>query len=312
MMKKLILTLLLTLFAAPICFASDNYIAYASDKKTVKSEKQQLQTLEKEVKATLKKQLAYTNSYDIDGLKSLYSANYLNADGFDKTMYFDLVDKTWKLYPDIKYSMSIDSINIVGNTAIVSVTEYATASTKEKVDEIEIKGYLKSYSDTIYYLEKVGSNWLITSDSIISEETKLTYGEANEIKTELIVPQLVPANKEYTASLKITVPDKKMLLIASIGQEKITYPHENALEVYRKLPESGILERVFKANKDNLNEYTVASVGITRAHVSKDKEIKLVVTGLGYIITRTNVISLKDFSKVKVDGKKETTAKLVD
>jgi len=67
-----------------------------------------------------------------------------------------------------------------------------------------------------------------------------------------------------------------------------------------------------KIIKDNLNEYTVASVGITRAHVSKDKEIKLVVTGLGYIITRTNVISLKDFSKVKVNGKKETTAKLVD
>lgn len=310
-MKNLVITLLSTLIIATPCFASDNYIAYA-DKVSAKSSAKQYQTLDKEIRTTLKKQINYTNNYDFEGLKSLYSEKYLNADGFNKTMYFDLVRKTWDLYPDIKYTMNIDSISIVGNTAIASVSEYAKATTSEKVDEIEIKGYLKSSSDCLYYLEKVGDNWLVTSDSIISEETVLTYGEANDIKVELIVPQLVPAGKEYTASLNITLPDKKMLTIASIGQEKITYPHVNADEVFRKLPENGILERVFKANKDNLNEYTVASIGITRARVTPEKEIKLVVSGLGYIITRTNVIPTKDFSKVKPNGKKETTAKLVD
>lgn len=310
-MKNLVITLLSTLIIATPCLASDNYIAYA-DKISAKSSAKQYQTLDKEIRTTLKKQINYTNNYDFEGLKSLYSEKYLNADGFNKTMYFDLVRKTWDLYPDIKYTMNIDSISIVGNTAIASVSEYAKATTSEKVDEIEIKGYLKSSSDCLYYLEKVGDNWLVTSDSIISEETVLTYGEANDIKVELIVPQLVPAGKEYTASLNIALPDKKMLTIASIGQEKITYPHVNADEVFRKLPENGILERVFKANKDNLNEYTVASIGITRARVTPEKEIKLVVSGLGYIITRTNVIPTKDFSKVKPNGKKETTAKLVD
>ncbi len=309
-MKKIILTIVIALLLTPTCFASDNYIAYASN--STKKTKNQTQKLEKEVKNTLKQLITYTNEYNSDGLKSIYSNNYLNADGFDKKMYFDLVEKTWKLYPDIKYSMDIDSINIVGNTAIAGVREYASATSSEKVDEIEIKGYLKSYSDCLYYLEKVGDNWLITSDNIISEKTTLTYGEASEVKVELIVPQLVPANKEYTASLSVTVPDKKMLTIASIGQEKITYPHVNATEVYRKLPESGILERVFKSNKDNLNEYTVASIGITRAQITKEKQIKLVVTGLGYVITRTNVIPTKDFSKVNGNVKKETTAKLVD
>ena len=309
-MKKLILTFLVTLFISPVCFASDNYIAYASN--SLKKTRQQNQTLEKEVKATLKQQIQYTNSYNAEGLKTLYSNNYLNSDGFDKSMYFDLINKTWKLYPDIKYLMNIKDINIVGNTAIATVSEYASATTKEKVDETEITGYLKSNSDCLYYLEKVGDKWLITADGIINEKTMLTYGEASEVKFELIVPQLVPANKEYTASLNVSVPDKKMLVIASIGQEKITYPHVNATEVYRKLPESGILERVFKANKDNLNEYTVASIGVTRARVTPDKQIKIVVTGLGYVITRTNVIPARDFSKVEVNGKKETTAKLVD
>lgn len=311
-MKKIILVLLISLFTAPACLASDNYIAYATDKKTAKNEKQQVQSLEKEVRSAIKQQVNYTNTQNKDGLKSLYANDYLNADGFDLSMYFELVEKTWGLYPDIKYTMHINNISIIGNTAIAYVTENAKATTTEKIDETEIKGYLKSTSDSLYYLEKIGDRWLIKSDSIVSEKTELTYGEANDIKIELIVPQLVPANKEYTASLNITVPDKKMLTIASIGQEKITYPHVNAVEVYRKLPESGILERLFRANKDNLNEYTVASVGITRAHVNKQKEIRLVVTGLGYVITRTNVISAKDFSKVKENGKKETTAKLVD
>lgn len=311
-MKRIVLFLLVSLFLTPVCFASDNYIAYATDKKTSKNEKQQVQSLEKEVRYTIKQQINYTNAQNKDGLKSLYANDYLNADGFDLNMYFELVEKTWKLYPDIKYTIHINNISIIGNTAIVAVTENAKATTTEKVDETEIKGYLKSNSDSLYYLEKIGDKWLIKSDSIISEKTELTYGEANDIKIELIVPQLVPANKEYTASLSITVPDKKMLTIASIGQEKITYPHVNAVEVYRKLPESGILERLFRANKDNLNEYTVASVGITRAHITKQKEIKIVVTGLGYVITRTNVISTKNFPKVKENGKKETTAKLVD
>lgn len=311
-MKRIVLVLLISLFMSQNCFASDNYIAYATDKKQARNERQQIQSLEKELKATLKQQIYYTNTNNKDGLRSLYANDYINADGFDLNMYFELVEKTWKLYPDIKYTMHIDNISIIGNTAIVAVTENAKATTTEKVDETEIKGYLKSTSDSLYYLEKIGDRWLIKSDSIISEKTELTYGEANDIKIELVVPQLVPANKEYTASLNITVPDKKMLTIASIGQEKITYPHVNATEVYRKLPESGILERVFRANKENLNEYTVASVGITRAQVNKEKEIKLIVTGLGYVITRTNVIAAKDFSKVKENGKKETTAKLVD
>ena len=309
-MNRIILTLLISLFLTPVCFASDNYIAYAD--KSVRNSKQETQQLEKEIRAALKRQVFYTNHFDKEKLKSVYADNYLNADGFNKTMYFELVDKTWQLYPDIKYTMFINKIDITGNTAIVYVNENAVATTTEKVDETEIKGYLKSYSDSIYYMEKVGDNWLITSDCTISEKTTLTYGEANEIKMDLIVPQLVYAGKEYTASLNVTVPDKKMLTIASIGQEHITYPHVNAQEVYRKLPESGILERIFRANTGNYNEYTVGSVGITRAKVNSNKEVKLVVTGLGYIITRTNVTSSKDFSKVKENGKKETSAKLVE
>ena len=313
-MKRIILLFLIAIFFIPASFASDNYIAYA-DKSSAKTSAKQSQALEKEVKYTLRKLIFYTNTYKKENLEALYADNYINADGFDKKIYFELVQKTWNLYPDIKYTMDIKDIKIIGNTAIAYVDEYAYASTTENVEETSIKGKLKSFSECIYYLEKVGDNWLITSDNIVDEKTSLTYGEANNLDVELIVPQLVNNNKEYTASLKIKVPDKNMFVIASIGQEQITYPQVNSEEVFRKLPESGILERVFRANKNNFNEYTVASLGITRANViekNNKKEIKLVITGLGYILTRTNVIPQKDFSKVKKNEQKETTAKTLD
>lgn len=306
-MKKLILTLIIAFLITPACFASDNYVAYAGKSATAK----QSQNLEKEVKNFFKSQLVYTNTGNIEALKKMYAKNYINADGFGKETYFDLVQKTLKMYPDIKYSMNITKISIIGNTAVVEAVEKATASSVEAVGETDITGYLKSYSNSIYYLEKNGDNWFVTSDQIINERTTLTYGEANDIKMDLVVPQLVPANKPYTASLNLDINDGKMIVIASIGQEKITYPQINSEESYRKLPESGILERIFTANKDNLNEYTVASIGITRAKLAKNKDVKLLVTGLGYIITRTNVIPEKNF-KVVENGKKETTAKSVE
>ncbi len=306
-MKKLILTILIAIMLTPTAFAAHRNNSF---KTVVKQPTQHLRVLDSEIRNTIKMQSEYTKKYDKEGLLSLYSDNYYNADGFDKTIYSDLIDKTWKMYPDIKYKTVIQKIDIVGNTAIVYVTEYAKATAKEKVNENDVNGSLSSESNCIYYLEKVGNKWLITSDSITNEKTVLTYGEANQIQMDLIVPQIVNAGKEYTATLSIKLNKPGMIAIASIGQEKITYPQINAEEVFRKLPKDGMLERVFKANKNNFNEYTVASVGITRANVAKNNEIKLMVTGLGYVITRTNIIPTKDFSKVKQNDTKKTVSKL--
>lgn len=308
-MKKLILTLLIAVILSPVSFASQSKTVETN---AVSTSKQSIKSAEREVRETLKLQLKHTKTKNRDGLLALYSENYCNTDGFDKKIYADLIKKTWELYPDIVYKMNIRKVNIINNTAIVHVTENAKATATEKVDENSIQGHLNSASDCIYYLEKIGDKWFIYSDSILNEKTSLTYGEADNVNIELTTPQSVLAGKEYTASLNIKSKDPKMIIIASIGQENITYPQTNSEEVFRKLPKDGNLERLFRANKNNFNEYTVASIGITRADVAKNNEIKLVVTGLGYVITRTNVISAKDFSKVKQNGKKKTTPKLLE
>ena len=255
-----------------------------------------------EIKKTLYLHIKYANTYNLDGLKNLYADNYINADGLNKEIYFDLIKKTWESYPDIKYKMGIKSIAINNNIAVVQVSENAIATTNSKSGLVDEKGLLESTSDNVYYLEKINNEWLVTSDHIIFEKTFLGYGSAKEIKVDLTAPCQILANTQYTSSLKIEAP-KNSLVIASIGRENITYPQTIAEEVFRKLPEDGILERVFTANSKNINEYAVASFGITKAEINKGTEIKIYVTGLGFIMSRVNVIPKNDFIKVATDEK---------
>ena len=51
---------------------------------------------------------------------------------------------------------------------------------------------------------------------------------------------------------------------------------------------------MFTANSDNVNEYIIASIGLTKAAIT-DTSIKLSLTGFGYQITRVNVIPQNKF-----------------
>lgn len=255
-----------------------------------------------EIKKTLTLHTKYSNSYDLEKLKNLYSEKYISSDGLNRDIYFELVQKTWESYPDIKYKMEVKNIEITDNLAVVQIRETATATTNGQSKIVTDKGSLASLSDTVYYLERVNNQWLVTSDNILFEKTNLMYGSAKELDAILTAPIQVQTNTQYTTSLKITQP-KDSFIIASIGHENITYPQSIAEEVFRKLPEDGILERVTTANDKNLNEYAVASFGITKAEIRNGKEIKIFVTGLGFMMNRVNVIPYK--KDVKLDAKTE-------
>ena len=256
-----------------------------------------------EIRRTFSTHLKYSNNYEFENLKNLYASTYINADGLNRDIYFDLVKKTWESYPDIKYRMEIKNIEINDNIAAVQIHEIASATTDSKSGVVDEKGCLESVSDGVYYLEKINNQWLVTSDYILFEKTSLRYGAAKELDINLIAPIQISANTPYTTTLKIN-PPKDSFIIASIGHENITYPQSIAEEVFRKLPEDGILERVTKSNNKNLNEYAVASFGITKAEIKNGREIKIYVTGIGFIMNRVNVIPKKE--DVKLDIKNNT------
>lgn len=132
---------------------------------------------------------------------------------------------------------------------------------------------------------------------IIEETSTLKYGDARYTNIELNAPKQIGANKYYTVTLKVDAP-KDSVVIASINKENIVYPQTKSDDAFRKMPDDNILERVFLSNKNNVNEYAVASVGITRAENYSDNQIRVYMGGLAFIMTRINVVPENKYIKV--------------
>ena len=254
----------------------------------------------REVKKVLESQVKYANKTDFENFISTYDKKYINADGFNLDSYSKLVKETWNTFHEIKYSIDIKNVVVCDNKAIAELTE--TSYAQIPVNET-LSGELKSFANSVYYLQKTDDGWKVVSDSVLDETTSMLYGEAKDLDIKLTVPKQILADTEYTASLEFT-PPAETIAIASISNEKVEYPQKQLQEVFRKMPEDNILERIFRANTDNVNEYIVASIGLTKADVS-DLSIKLSLTGFGYTIKRVNVIPQNKFITLKEELKND-------
>lgn len=300
-MKKIVLILTLLLLC-PASFAqnnvpSDNIALLTKQGFFDKPQQSTFLGSYEEVRKVIYQHLRYANSYNLNGLMTLYAPNYINSDGIGKDIYFDLIKKTWQTYPNIKYKIDIKNVEINGNSAVIQVSENAIATTDAKSKIVNETGLLESFSNSVYYLENMNNKWLITSDHIVSEKTYLRYGSAKLLDIQLDAPSQIAADTPYTSTLRMDVP-KDSIIIASVGKENITYPQTISEEVFRKMPQGGVLERVLKSNDKNINEYSVASFGITKAKITNQTEIKIYITGLGFVMSRVNVIPKNDFVKV--------------
>lgn len=290
-MKKLSVLIILTLLLANICPAEAGIISLHKSR----AEQNRLyKSAYNDVKHVIDQQTVYTNKYDLDGLSSLYAKEFVNSDGFNKEVYFKLIKETWETYPDISYKTQINKIEVGENYATVYVDEVAVATSKETVEDLTVIGELYSTSKCVYYLEKQGSKWLISSEKVLDETSTLKYGDARYADIKLNVPKQIGAGKEYTASLNVVAPIDSVI-IASISKENIVYPQTKSEDAFRKLTDNSVLERVFTSNKNNVNEYAVASVGITRAESVSDTQARIYMGGLAFIMTRINVIPENKF-----------------
>lgn len=274
-MKRYLLTLFIFLLLTPTSFANNNIFKTGIFDNNTRG-----------VKSLLNTQIKYANKNNFDKFISTYDPNYKNGDGYDLEVYSKLVKELWENYDNIKYGIKIKDITFEEDgTAKVSLIETSRADipvTKK------MSGVLKSEADSIYYLKKINGKWKVTSDKINEEVTSMLYGEAVDLNIKLSAPLEVTPGYEYTASLEFD-PPKDTFAIASIAKDKVEYPQKQAKEVFRKLPDDHILERLFISNKDNANEYVIASIGLTKADI-KDLSIKLSLTGFGYQIIRVNVV----------------------
>ncbi|MBR1776279.1 hypothetical protein IJ750_04315 [bacterium] len=245
----------------------------------------QIKTDERAVKSVLNSQVKYANKSNFEKFISTYDKNYKNSDGFDLNTYSSLVKDLWNTYDNIKYGIKFKQISFEGDDkACVKLVETSQANIPVSA---KMNGELKSWADSVYYLKKTDGKWKVISDAVIEENTSMMYGDAMNLDVKLTAPKIVEPNYEYTASLEF-IPPKDTFAIASIAKDKVVYPQQQAKEVFRKMPEDNILERLFISNSDDANEYIVASIGLTKADVC-DMSIKLSLTGFGYQIIRVNV-----------------------
>ena len=251
----------------------------------------------KEVKKLLESQVKYANKTDFKNFISTYDKKYINADGFNLDSYANLVKETWNTYDKIEYGIDIKNVAVCEDKAIAELTE--TSYAEVPVNE-NLIGELKSIANSVYYLERTDDGWKVVSDSVLDETTSMLYGEAKNLDIKLTVPKQILADTEYTATLEFT-PPAETIAIASITSEKVEYPQKQVQEVFRKMPEDNILERIFRANTDNVNEYIIASIGLTKADIN-DLSIKLSLTGFGYTIKRVNIIPQNKFITVKEES----------
>ena len=300
-MKKISVLIFSALLLASICPVQAGIVATQK----AKIEQNRIYKINyNDVKAVINQQTVYTNKYDLDGLSSLYAKDFTNSDGFNKEVYFKLIKETWETYPDIIYKTHINNIEFSDNYATVVVDETAIATSKETVGELSVIGELYSTSKCVYFLEKQGTKWVISSEKILDETSTLKYGNARYSKIELSAPKQIGANQDYTATLKVAAP-KDSAVIASISKENIVYPQTKAEDAFRRLTGDNILERVFHSNSENVNEYTVASVGITRAEPTyTPDEVRVYMGGLAFIMTRVNVVPKNKFVKIEDESKK--------
>lgn len=284
-MKKIILSALLFILLSPASFADGKFFKSDFFNSNIRG-----------VKSTLNSQIKYANKNNFDKFIATYDTNYKNGDGYDLDIYSKLVKELWENYDNIKYGIKIKDITFnEDGTAVVTLTETSCADipvTKK------MNGVLKSEANSVYYMKKINGKWKVTADKINDEVTSMMYGEAVNLDIKLSAPKEVTPGYEYTASLEFT-PPKDTFAIASIAKDKVEYPQKQAKEVFRKLPEDHILERLFIANSDKANEYVIASIGLTKADI-QDMSIKLSLTGFGYQIIRVNVVD-----EIKKDETKE-------
>lgn len=293
-MKKIsVLLIISALFFAIPCNAGvvSSYKAKVEQNKILKSD-------ENSIKIILNQQTEHANKHDTLALGSFYSNSFINSDGFNKEIYFKLIKDTFETYPDITYKTYIHNIQVTGSHATAYVTETAVATSKEEIGEFETIGELFSASDCIYHFQKHGTVWLIESEQVLEETSTLRYGSARYIDIELNTPKLVGSNKSYTSTLKVNVP-RGTTAVASISKENIVYPQIKAEEAFRRLSDENILERVFKSNDKNVNEYNVASIGLTHAENYDEKHIRVYMNGLAFIMTRVNVIPENKFITIE-------------
>lgn len=245
------------------------------------------------------------NKHNINALKKVYADDFINTDGQNKTQLFALMTRTYAGYPDMKTEYEVKQITSTKRYAMASVVQKVTATTKDTSKITKDKGTYNATLDTVFYLKKMGSEWKIYSEAVLSETSTLAYGMAKGVPAIINAPQKVLSGNDYSASVVVETPDGYSA-IASVNSTQIVEGYNMNGESFRQVPtEGGVIERVLKANSDNNNEAVVVSVGFTKLTQDMFKKAKMDISGLMILMRRVDIVPENSNHKVTDKAKND-------
>jgi len=296
-MRKIVYSLLIALLVAPAISIPSQASLISDRAYRLEQRKENKQNI-KQIKALFDIHDIYSNKHDLENLGKLYADSYINNDGFTKKAYFKSIKETWEACENLNYTTKILSIEINGDNATVDVEETATGTIIEKMlDQLPIAGEIHSKSRGIYHLTKINGNWYISGETSLADESSLLYGDARFMNIELQSPAQVQSGETYTVSLKIDA-DKDTYIVGSIDHDPVTYPTNTPQSELRPINASQTLERLIKANTDNINEYAIASMAISKVKPLPNEGMRIYMAGLACVMRRVNVVPKNNFIKV--------------
>lgn len=230
----------------------------------------------------------YSDLNNFKKIKSYFSKDFVNNDGFDYSLYLKSMKDSSDTYTNRKSKTKILDIQIMENYATVHVEENGEATTlKDSKDNLG-KGTIILKAEIYYTLKKDGRNWKILSANTVKENCMILFGEAKKMYFSLNAPMQVKADTEYTATLSFQ-PLSDCVYMSSISTEPIIYPVPKTKDVFKAVKPDGVLERIFRANSNNYNEYVIASIGITKPEVVSDAALNIKLVGAAYVLNRVNI-----------------------
>ncbi len=297
-MRKIIFTLVMALLITPVTVNISD-ASLVSDRSYRAEQRRENKQNIKQIKDLFKVHEKFANAHDIKMLEVLYADNYKNNDGFDKKTYFKSIETTWESSKDISYTTKIQSVEIDGDNASVNVIETASGTiVDEMIEHVPISGEIHSVSSGIYYLTKINGKWYISGEVSLSDESSLLYGDARFMNIELQAPNQVSSGETYSVLLKVDA-DKETMIVGSIDHDPVTYPAKTPKSPLRALSTSQTLERYIKANTDNLNEYAVASMAISKVKKLAPDNVRVYMSGIACVMKRVNVVPKNNFIKLE-------------
>lgn len=297
-MRRIIFTLVMALLMAPVTINVAEASLVSNRAYRAEQRRENKQSI-KQIKDLFKVHEKFANAHDIKMLQVLYADNYVNNDGFDKDTYFKSIETTWESCKDLTYTTKILSVEINGDNASVNVEETASGTIVDNVlEHIPIAGEIHSVSKGIYYLTKINGKWYISGETSLTDESSLLYGDARFMNIELLTPNQVASGETYSVSLKVDA-DKETFVVGSIDHDPVTYPANTPKSSLRALSASQTLERYIKANSDNINEYAVASIAVSKVKKAAPEDVRIYMAGLACVMKRVNVVPKNNFIKLE-------------